>query len=216
VRVATLPYKTRCEGQVVAEVEEQPTSKLFMLLLGGRPVGRNTEQHDVFFGIAADLPGLLPQLAAFWPGVQLHIDAWRMVTSVDEFTVSVAQRTPMAAGAAAVAPVRRLFFINLGGYQASRFEEQHHYVLTAQQDKPSAIRHVKQTDFYRKNHMPGGASHVDDKYGIDVDDILEIDELLPTQLKERYRVILTAERPQPPDAIHLGYTKLSSLKSSLP
>ena len=51
-----------------------------MVLLGSKPKGRNTEQHDVFFGIAHSLEELYPDLAGFWPDAKgLHIDAWREV-----------------------------------------------------------------------------------------------------------------------------------------
>jgi len=39
--------------------------KLFMLLLGCKPPGRHTEQHDVFFGIARSLRDLVPEIQAF-------------------------------------------------------------------------------------------------------------------------------------------------------
>jgi hypothetical protein len=44
--------------------------KLFMLLLGCKPLGRNTEQHDIFFGIADSLPELKPEILNFWPEAQ--------------------------------------------------------------------------------------------------------------------------------------------------
>lgn len=49
--------------------------KLFMVLLGCRPKGRNTEQHDIFFGIADSLVELKPAMQLFWPDALLHIDA---------------------------------------------------------------------------------------------------------------------------------------------
>ena len=64
--------------------------KLYMLLLGCKPPGRFTEQHDVFFGIAGALPELVPSIIAAWPEApKIHIDAWREVTAVDGYRVSV-------------------------------------------------------------------------------------------------------------------------------
>ena len=37
-----------------------------MLLLGCRPTGRNTEQHDIYFGIAKSLKDLIPEIKSFW------------------------------------------------------------------------------------------------------------------------------------------------------
>lgn len=66
--------------------------KLFMLIPGCKPDGRNTEQHDTFFGIADSLAGLLSQEKQFWPdGGKIHINSWREVTVVDDFTISIVQ-----------------------------------------------------------------------------------------------------------------------------
>ena len=93
--------------------------KLFMVMLGCKPEGRFTEQHDIFFGIGTSLKELIPEMKAFWPEAkgQIHIDAWREVTKVDGFQIDVEART---------SPVKndsQLFFINLGGYKENEFEE---------------------------------------------------------------------------------------------
>ena len=61
--------------------------KLFMVLIGCKPEGRHTEQHDIFFGVATSMKELLPQIIAFWPEAKgdLHIDGWREVNQVDGF-----------------------------------------------------------------------------------------------------------------------------------
>ena len=68
--------------------------KLFMLLLGCKPLGRNTEQHDIFFAIGTDLKDLLTDIFDFWPEAnqKIHIDAWREVNRVDNFDISVVNR----------------------------------------------------------------------------------------------------------------------------
>jgi hypothetical protein len=38
-----------------------------MVLLGGKPKGTQTEQHDMFFGIAKTLKDLIPQFNQFSP-----------------------------------------------------------------------------------------------------------------------------------------------------
>ena len=179
-----------------------------MLLLGGKPEGRHTEQHDVFFAVGSSLGDIRQKIEAFWPGVKLHIDAWRQVTSVEGYSVNILRRGPDAMTADA-GP--KLFFINLGGYQQNRFEEQHYFVLTVQEDKTAAITAAKKTDFFRHNHIPGGTSHIDDKYGIDVDDLFQIEELLSEDEKDLFRILLTPEQNNSPDPLHLGYTKLSML-----
>src|ERR1700748_55152 len=99
---------------------------LFMMLLGCKPAGRFTEQHDVYFTIGTDLKSLVPQIRASWPeGDKLHIDGWRPVTLVDSCRVEVILRS--AGGSAGEHPsMHRLFFINLGGYKPGEFEEFHY------------------------------------------------------------------------------------------
>ncbi len=68
--------------------------KLYMLLLGCKPAKRNTEQHDIFFGIGSELKDLLQDIYNFWPEAnkKIHIDAWREVTQVDNYNISIMPR----------------------------------------------------------------------------------------------------------------------------
>lgn len=183
--------------------------KLFMLLLGSKPPGRHTEQHDVFFGIAETLKDLIPEMHIFWPEAKgkMHIDAWREVTAVDGCRVEVADRL----GDEKDERTSRLFFINLGGYQEGVFDEPHFKVLTAQKNKAAAIQYSKSTEFFKQIHFPGAESHVDDKYGVDVDDLHDIEDILPASQKEKFQLKITAYNGIDEDEIHLGYFKLNAL-----
>ena len=66
-----------------------------MVLIGCKPKGRHTEQHDIFFGVAPSVKELLPQIIHFWPEAEgdLHIDGWREVSQVDGFAVTVVERS---------------------------------------------------------------------------------------------------------------------------
>ncbi len=58
--------------------------KLYMLLLGCRPEGRFTEQHDIFFGIGRNMAELKPAIKNFWKEApKIHVDVWREVNVVD-------------------------------------------------------------------------------------------------------------------------------------
>jgi hypothetical protein len=184
--------------------------KLYMLLLGSKAPGRHVEQHDFFFGIAESLKDLVPAIKAFWPdaGDKIHVDAWREVTVVENYAVSIAPRAPNRNAITG----KKLFFINLGGYQENRFEEQHYVVMTVKDDRASAFKTAKDTLFFKHNHFKGASSHIDDKYGIDVDDLYEIDDMLSPSQKDLYQIHLTpAASGVKEDPIHLGYFKLSSL-----
>ena len=180
---------------------------LYMILVGCKPPGRNTEQHDVFFTIGQSIAGLVPILREFWPveGKGLHVDAWRRVGFVDGWGVRVVERP------AGTAADLRLFFINLGGYKMGEFEEFHYKMLTVAANKEEAIRKAKETAFFKHTGFKGASAHVDDKYGIDVDDIQEIGEMLAPELKERYAIVLEEASDVLEDEITLGYFPLASL-----
>ncbi len=183
--------------------------KLFMLLLGCKPPGRHTEQHDIFFGIASSLRDLVPEIKAFWREPEkIHIDAWREVNNVNGYEIKVVQAGETSA--ATSEPEKRLFFINLGGYQENKFAEQHYVMLTVKNDRASAFSEAKSTLFFEENDFDGN-SHIDDKYGIDVDDLYQIEDILSPELKEKYRIEITPTDNLPEDKINLGYFKLDKL-----
>ena len=118
---------------------------------------------------------------------------------------------PRHAGEKEINNAVKLFFINLGGYKQNEFEEFHYKMIIAASDKSEAIGISKQTAFFRHTGFKGADSHIDDKYGIDVDDIFEIKDILPEEIKHQYRIMVTKrENSLPEDGIHLGYFKLHS------
>lgn len=189
-------------------MEQNTEPKLYMLLLGSRAPGRNVEQHDFFFGIAHSLKELIPAIKKFWPEAKnnIHIDGYREVTSVDGYRVSVRLKIESS-----TEPGKRLFFINLGGYQENKFEEQHYTILTVKDNRAQASKEAKETFFYKHHGFKGAESHIDDKYGIDVDDLYQIEDILSLEQKELYHIELTPEEDLPEDKLHLGYFKLANL-----
>jgi hypothetical protein len=182
--------------------------KLFMLLLGGMPAGRNTEQHDVFFAIGENLSALKNDIIDFWPetAAKLHIDAWREVNNVDGYQAEVVSKTKHAEELQV-----KLFFLNLGGYKKNEFEEFHYKMLVAAADKGEAVKKAKQTVFYKHYNLKGAESHIDEKYGVDVDDIYQIEDILPEKFKSDYKIILQPKQDMPEDDLHLGYIMMSKL-----
>jgi len=181
-------------------------AKLYMLLIGCTPPGRNIEQHDIFFGIGETIKDLMPEVKAFWPEApKIHVDAWREVTHVDGFSVNVIEGHRSESES-------KLFFLNLGGYKAGEFEEFHYKMIVAAPDFAKAIQKAKQTAFFRHTKFDSANSHIDDKYGVDVDDVYEIKDILPASAKSKYSIVL---EPAPPglfeDELHIGYFKLDKV-----
>ena len=183
--------------------------KLFMTLIGCTPQGRHIEQHDVFFSIAENMEELIPQAHAFWPEAEdsLHFDGFRTVTLVDGFKISVVEKGSDFKNDA------QLFFINLGGYKANEFEEFHYKMIVAAPDKQTALKHAKNTAFYKHVGFNGAPSHIDDKFGIDVDDFYAIEDILPLAIKDKYALqIVVNNEIVEEDQLHLGYFVPSKVK----
>ncbi len=102
----------------------------------------------------------------------------------------------------------RLYFINLGGYKPADMEEYHYKIVVAAPDKGAAVRMATQTVFYKHTGFKGAESHVDDKYGIDVDDAYEIGELLSAHDKAAFRIYLSPTESADEDELHVGYVKM--------
>ncbi|MCJ8211576.1 DUF1543 domain-containing protein [Mucilaginibacter sp. RS28] len=187
------------------------TVKLFMVLLGSKGPGRTVEQHDFFFGIGHTLKELVPQMHQFWPeaGDTLHIDGWREITHVDGYAVSVIPADQPNTG-----NTKRLFFVNLGGYLTGKLEEQHYTLLMVQDDRKGAVKFSTTTQFFKQHSIAkvkGASAHIDEKYGIDVDEVYRIEDVLSAEDKARYRIALVPQADGVEDQINLGYYKLDKL-----
>ena len=155
---------------------------LFMVQLGGRPKGRLIEQHDIFFGVANQVSELVDDINHHWPEVKnkWHIDSYRAITKVGNHTVKLIESNNQTANDNGL----KLFFINLGGYQQGSFEEFHHKLLIVAATQAEAIKQAKQSTFYKeftfkdKDSPFNAASHIDDKFQVDIDDIYDVNDLV--------------------------------------
>ena len=178
--------------------------ELFMVVIGGKPEGRFTEQHDVFFGIADELKALVPTMNEFWPALagRMHIDSWRKVTRLAGFRIQIVEKS-----AQTDSNFKKLFFVNLGGYKPNDMEEYHYKQLVVASDLAEATKIAKDTVFW-KHHE---SSHIDDKYGIDVDDIYEVTDLLNPKFKTQYQISIQDTTDSFEDVLEVGYLKISKL-----
>lgn len=175
-----------------------------MILLGCTPKGRLTEQHDIFFGIHTSVENLIPEMYAFWPdGGRLHVDSWREVTLVDDYVITIVPKKETD-------NPDKLFFLNLGGYKPGDFEEYHYKTLIVANTMAQAVKASKQSVFYKHFSFKGAESHIDDKYGIDIDDMHNVYDILSPQSKEKYSLQITKITGlKEEDHLHVGYLKLN-------
>ena len=184
-------------------IAKQPT--LFMIMLGCKPPGRHTEQHDIFFTIADSIADTKADVLNFWPEANgfVHMDAWRAVTAVDGYQIKVVPKNSSIEHNGL-----KLFFINLGGYRKGEFDEPHYKLLIVAENKAEALKQAKQTAFYKHTGFAGAPSHIDDKYGVDVDDAFEISDVLAADLKTMYQLEISPAVDMEADKITLGYMPL--------
>ena len=155
---------------------------LYMIQLGGRPKGRLIEQHDMFFGVANQVNELIADINNHWPEVKnkWHIDSYRAISKVDNYVIKLVESNIQAECANDL----KLFFINLGGYQQDSFEEFHYKLLIVADSQADAVKQAKQSEFYKQFTFKdttspfNAASHIDDKFEVDIDDIYNVNDLI--------------------------------------
>jgi hypothetical protein len=179
-------------------------NKLFFFVIGCKPKGRFTEQHDVFLGIATHWEALIPEMKKSWPEAKgkIHIDSWREVTQIEEYALEIEERT------AVFENTHQAFFINLGGYKPNDLEEYHYKMLLTGKNKAEVVKKAKQSAFYKHVGFKGAASHIDDQYGIDVDDLYPLEDLLSEKFKKEFRLKLSFHPEGKQDELHVGYLKI--------
>lgn len=176
-----------------------------MAIVGCNFPNRFIEQHDIFFGIAPSLVDLKPKLIEFWPEIaeKLHIDSYRTVTKVGNYIISVIDAANKTENG------WHLYFLNLGGYKPDDMEEYHYKQLIVASSMAEAMQIGKKNVFWQHHTEP----HIDNKYGIDVDDAYLVEDMLPADVRNLYRIQIDEDvENSSEDELHIGYLKLSKLQ----
>ena len=179
---------------------------LYMLKIGATPKGRLIEQHDIFFGIANEVHELIPHFELAWQEIKdiWHLDAYRKITAVDGYRIEIINKDD---NPNYPPNDKHLYFVNLGGYKPNHFEEYHHKLLIVADDIHQATAIAKQSEFYQEFNIANtrATSHIDDKYGVDIDEIHNVSDVLPQAFKDRYRLRITADSTATADEMVIGY-----------
>ena len=159
--------------------------KLFKLVLGFKPDTKNTEQHDVFFGIGASLQDLQEEIRAHLPEVdgRVHIDTWEEVQQIDGYRIDVIPRNQKGS-------TQKLFFVNVGWYPGSDREDHATIFVIAKNVAEASIK-AKQTKIFQELlkkgvHKGNAATHLDDKFA--PDDILDVELVVSKSMMLNYSI----------------------------
>lgn len=151
--------------------------KLFMVYLGGSAGQSNIEVHDIRFVIGRDIEETIPALIQQWYGNRkgLHIDCYMEINHIDGYQVSVVQGEGDGS-------LEKLYFVNLGGYQADKFTELHDIGLFVATTPEDAKQQAKTALF----------QDIDNPKVPHKDNLFEVDDCFPVNLlDERYQIKLT-------------------------
>ena len=102
--------------------------KLFMIGLGGKKSPANIEVHDVCFIVADKIEDCYANLKTIWYGESLHIDTYQVITGADGYQLTLSDQP--------IDNPKKLFFVNMGGYDQQVFGELHEiglYVASSEQ-----------------------------------------------------------------------------------
>lgn len=170
--------------------------RLFVVVVGGEVEGCHVELHDTRFVAGARIEDCYDALKAQWWGTpeSLHLDAWGALDWADGHGVEVVR------GADAADGLQRLWFLNLGGYDPSKFEELHRNVFLVAPDWRSAkTRAIAEIRDWVSPHKD---------YAFDVERAIDVSDALG----ETWRVRLVPGASSKPFAFEARYVPIGKLK----
>ncbi len=140
---------------------------LFFVYIGGQIEGSLIELHDVRFVLGEKIEDTYDELKKSWWGMpeSLHLDCWGIVKSVENYHLQI-KNTPSD-------KINKLYFVNLGGYDAAQFTELHKNILVVASNEAEAkIKAVKQVADWTSPHRD---------YMHEVENIFSVEEILKAQ-----------------------------------
>lgn len=156
--------------------------KLWAVLLGGRPADARIEQHNVFWGAAYELKDLYGAIKRSWLAArQVHIDAYMCVEQIGDYDVMICEKKEVT-NLTNLDIEKKLFFVNLGGYQEGMMTEIHKVLLVVASDenevKTTLIERLKLS--YEEDLF----THMDDCHLLSANIDVEIPNNLESNQKE--------------------------------
>lgn len=144
---------------------------LFVIYLGGSYEGALIELHDIRLVISDVIENTYDTLKKSWWGTKdsLHLDAWGILRWADGHRIEIVESSDYSENP------KKLYFLNLGGYDSKQFTELHKniFVVAAneQEAKSRAIKNISHWDMPHKDYL------------FDVEKIIDVGNLLPNTIK---------------------------------
>ena len=133
------------------------THRLFAVYLGGRAPRAAIELHDMVFVIGERIEDCYDQILDRWFGTpgKVHIDSWLELDIVDGWKIELKRTRSTRA--------EKLFFVNLGAYNATDFTELHAASFHVADSAPKAKAAALASNFTQGVTEP----HKDDLLAVD-------------------------------------------------
>jgi len=134
-------------------------TNLFLVFLGGRANKANIELHDVRWVIGSRIEDTFDVLKKDWFGTLegLHIDSYKKIKFVDGYKINLKNSkniNPKNKKVNQTKKTKRLWFVNIGGYEPSSMQEKHEFGLVVASSSLEAKNKAKSKwlDTCKKKH----------------------------------------------------------------
>ena len=152
--------------------------KLFVIYIGGTHEDALIELHDMRFVAGDTIEDTYSSLRKTWWGTpqSLHLDAWGTLNYADGYEIKIFREPPEEQN-------KKLYFLNLGGYDSTQFTELHKNVFVVAEDKDEAkAKGKEQIQNWESPHRD---------YQYEVDDVLNLQDPLNNVVREKLHIHLT-------------------------
>ena len=121
---------------------------LYLVVVGGRSPKANIELHDVRWVIGSKIEDTFDQLRNDWFGSTngLHIDSYKKINSIDGYRINLREKDNKELRKndfEKKIPNKKLWFVNIGGYDPSSMQEKHEFGLVIASNKLDAKNRAK-------------------------------------------------------------------------
>ena len=168
---------------------------LFLVFIGGSAPKANIELHDVRWVVGSRIEDTFESLRKNWFGSieGLHIDSYKKIKSIDGYKINLKkiEKPKNNHLNKDVRNKKKLWFVNLGGYQGDSMQERHEFGFVVAKNSLEAKKIAKSKWLigYRKIHKDNifhlrSMSNVDDCEVIKNVDNWEIELTLENDLNE--------------------------------
>lgn len=143
---------------------------LFVVYIGGSYEGALIELHDIRLVISDTIEDTYDALRKSWWGKSesLHLDAWGILRYADGYNIRVADSDPLYNS-------KKLYFVNLGGYDSKQFTELHKNIFVVaeneQEAKSRGLKHITEWESPHRDYL------------FDVDKILDVSTFLNNRVQ---------------------------------